>query len=108
MHRLARFTGYLRMPHYVYVVSPLLNGNTYSDLHIVFLTRALLKSRTGFQKSDGVVRYLVSRVVQIGFFATLWTLGGLATWFLMPRYDIYALFVMTSGTIYTHVGGSFS
>jgi len=67
-----------------------------------FLTLALLQSRTGFQKSDGVVRYLVGRVVQIGFFATLWTIAGLATWFLMPRYVIYALFDVTSGTIYTH------
>ncbi|KAI0251500.1 hypothetical protein BJV78DRAFT_1210104 [Lactifluus subvellereus] len=67
-----------------------------------FLTLALLKSRTGFQKSDGVVRYLVGRVIQIGFFATLWTVGGLATWFLMPKYVIYAFFDLTLGTIYTH------
>ena len=108
MHCLARFTSYLRMPHYVYVVSLLLNDNTYWNLHIGFLTLALLQSRTGFQKSDGVVRYLVGRVVQIGFFAMLWTIAGLATWFLMPRYVIYALFDVTSGTIYTHVGGSSS
>jgi len=44
------------------------------------------------------------RVVQLGLFAAIWSFAGVATWFLLPRYTIYALFDVTVGAIYTHVG----
>ncbi|KAI0253234.1 hypothetical protein BJV78DRAFT_221943 [Lactifluus subvellereus] len=69
----------------------------------VFLARALLKSRSGIQKSDGVVNYLIRQVVQIGFLATLWAIAGLGTWFLLPRTALYVLFDATAGPMYTHV-----
>ncbi|KAI0253236.1 hypothetical protein BJV78DRAFT_222066 [Lactifluus subvellereus] len=69
----------------------------------VFLARALLKSRSGIQKSDSVVNYLIRQVVQIGFLATLWVIAGLGTWFLLPRTSVYALFDATAGPMYTHV-----
>jgi len=69
----------------------------------VFLARALLKSRIGLQKSDSVVNYLIRQVIQIGFFATLWVIAGLATWFLMPTKAVYLLFDTTAGPMYTHV-----
>lgn len=43
------------------------------------------------------------RVIQIGLFAAIWSLAGVATWFLLPKYTIYALFEVTVGPIYTHV-----
>ena len=70
--------------------------------------RALLKYRTGLKKSDSLVRYLMRHVIQLGLFAALWSFAGMATWFLLPRYTIYALFDVTVGAIYTHVGCSFS
>ncbi|KAI0253231.1 hypothetical protein BJV78DRAFT_221913 [Lactifluus subvellereus] len=69
----------------------------------VFLARALLKSRSGVQKSDSIVNYLTRQVIQIGFFATLWTIAELATWFLLPSAAAYRIFDVTVGPIYTHV-----
>jgi uncharacterized membrane protein len=66
--------------------------------------RPLLKSRTGSKKSDSLVRYLMRHVIQLGLFAAIWSFAGMATWFLLPRYTIYALFDVTVGAIYTHVG----
>ncbi|KAH9972309.1 hypothetical protein BGW80DRAFT_1315427 [Lactifluus volemus] len=68
-----------------------------------FLARALLKSRSGIQKSDSVVNYLIRRVIQIGFLATLWTIAGLVTWFLLPKTSVYTLFAATVGPMYTQV-----
>jgi len=72
-------------------------------LIMYFLSRALLTSRSGMQKSDHMVNNLVRNVIQLGLLATLWAIGGLATWFLLPHSTIYTLFDMTSGSIYTHM-----
>ncbi|KAI0251536.1 hypothetical protein BJV78DRAFT_1210478 [Lactifluus subvellereus] len=72
-------------------------------LIMYFLSRALLMSRSGIQKSDHVVNHLVRNVIQLGLFATLWAIAGLATWFLLPQSTINTLFEMTSGSIYTHM-----
>jgi hypothetical protein len=68
-----------------------------------FLIRALLKSRTGFEKSSNMIHYFARRIIQLGLLATIWNLAALATWFLMPKYDIYTFFDATSGSVYTHV-----
>jgi hypothetical protein len=70
----------------------------------VFLTRALLSSRSGMKRSNSIVHHFVRNAVQIGVFATLWSLTALGTYFLLPRWTIYTVFDMTSGSIYTHVG----
>jgi len=68
-----------------------------------FLIRALLKSRSGFKRSDNLVRYFTRRIIQLGFFAVVWSLAGMATWFLLPKYTVFTIFDMTSGSIYTHM-----
>ncbi|KAI0252496.1 hypothetical protein BJV78DRAFT_339550 [Lactifluus subvellereus] len=68
-----------------------------------FLSQALLTSRSGIQKSDHVVNHLVRNVIQLGLFATLWAIAGLATWFLLSHSTVYSFFDMTSGPIYTHM-----
>ncbi|KAH9973204.1 hypothetical protein BGW80DRAFT_1308759 [Lactifluus volemus] len=73
------------------------------SLITIFLARALLSSRSGHQKTDGVLNYLVRRVIQIGFFATLWTIAALALFFMLPRTLAYRFFDMTVGPMYTHV-----
>jgi hypothetical protein len=104
---LARVTSYHWMPHYGYVTFPTHQGWHKCDSNVVFLSRALLKARSGLQKSDSVVNYLVRQVMQIGFLANLWVIAGLATWFLLPRIPAVFLFDMTLGPMYTHVSGSF-
>jgi hypothetical protein len=71
---------------------------------IVFLTRVLLKSRSGVHKSDRVVSYLVRTTIQTGGLATAWAVAGLGTWFLLPGVSVYRLIDLTSGSVYTHVG----
>ena len=88
--------------------SSLVEVGAYCDRHIGFLIQALLKSRSGFKKSDSLVHYLTRRVVQLGLFAVIWSLAGMATWFLLPKYTVFAFFDMTSGSIYTHVSDSLS
>ena len=106
---LARITSYLRIPHFRCVGSSLqvVGVRSYHNLRLVFLTRALLNSRTGFEKSDNLVYYFTRRIIQLGLFAAIWSLAGMATWFLLPKYTVYAFFDMTAGPIYTHVSGLF-
>jgi len=50
-----------------------------------------------------MIHYFARRIIQLGLLATIWNLAALATWFLMPKYDIYTFFDATSGSVYTHV-----
>jgi hypothetical protein len=77
-----------------------------SASYTVFLTRALLKSRSGSQRPDNIVNCLIRSVIQIGLLGTIWALAGLTTWFFMRRAVIYEIFDLTVGSIYTHVGVS--
>ena len=95
------------MPHYGYAAFPNRQGRDKCDFHLVFLARALLKSRSGLEKSDSVVYYLTRQVIQIGFFATLSAIAGLAAWFLLPSVAVYKIFDATVGLMYTHVSSSF-
>jgi len=66
-----------------------------------FLSRALLKNRSGIRSSDSVVYYLIRNVIQIGLVATTWAIAALVTWFLLPQNSTYRIFDITSGTVYT-------
>ncbi|KAH9978318.1 hypothetical protein BJV74DRAFT_859920 [Russula compacta] len=66
-----------------------------------FLSRVLLKSRSGVHGSDSMLNYLARGVIQTGFLATVWAVVGLATWFLLPGVAAYRIFDITSGTVYT-------
>jgi len=69
----------------------------------VLLAWALLKSRSGHQRTDSVVNRIVRSVVQIGLLGTLSALVGLTTWFFLRSAPIYIIFDMTVGPIYTNV-----
>ena len=101
---LARITSYSRVPHYVYVIFESVWGETNVPSVKVFLRRALLSARSGMKRSDSIVHHFVRNAVQIGLFATLWSLAALGTIFLWPKWTIHTIFDMTSGLIYTHVG----
>ncbi|KAH9971391.1 hypothetical protein BGW80DRAFT_1322183 [Lactifluus volemus] len=76
----------------------------FTECLITFLlARALSKSRSGLQRTDSVVNYLIRRVIQIGFIASLWVVAELVTWFLLPHTTIYTIFNATAGPIYTQV-----
>jgi hypothetical protein len=95
------------MPHHVYVCVESVHREIDHSSLIVFLSRGLLGSRSGLRTSDSIVNHLVRNVIQVGLFATIWSLAGLGTYFLLPRNTVYTIFDATSGSIYTHVGGCF-
>lgn len=70
---------------------------------VVFLVRALLKARSGVQRSDLIVKFLVRNVVQTAALATIWAIAALVAWFWVKSILVYRVFDITSGTVYTHV-----
>jgi len=67
-----------------------------------FLVRALLKARSGIQRTDSMVKYLVRNAVQIAALATIWALVSLVSWFWLKSVLVYRVFDITSGSVYTH------
>ena len=96
------------MPHYEYAFSTLVCLAVRHDaiFILVFLARALLSSRSGLQKTNTVVEYLVRNVIKIGFFASLWAIGSLVGWVFLPKLSLYTVFNNSAGSMYTHVSGS--
>ncbi|KAI9458976.1 hypothetical protein F5148DRAFT_313866 [Russula earlei] len=72
-------------------------------LIMLFLSRSLLASRSGLKRSDSIVHHLVRNVIQIGLFATIWSMVTLGTFTLLPHNTAYSIFDGTSGLIYTHM-----
>ena len=68
--------------------------------------RALLKARSGLQRTDSMVRYLVRNAIQIAALATIWAIASLVSWFWLNHILVYRVFDITSGTVYTHVSVS--
>jgi len=68
----------------------------------LFLVRELLKNRNGIRRSDTLINYLVRTTIQTGGLATAWAIGGLVTWFFLPRVQVFRIFDITSGSIYVH------
>jgi hypothetical protein len=73
---------------------------------VVFLVRALLKARSGIQRSDLMVKFLVRNVIQTAALATIWAIASLISWFWLKHILVYRVFDITSGTVYTHVSVS--
>ncbi|KAH9974711.1 hypothetical protein BGW80DRAFT_1302227 [Lactifluus volemus] len=55
----------------------------------IFLTRVLLKSRSGIRKSDSILYYLIRAVIQTGCLASGWAIAGLATRFSLKIFAIF-------------------
>jgi len=72
-------------------------------LIMLFFSRALVASRSGFEASNSVVNHLIRNVIQIGLIATIWSLAALGTYFLLPHITVYTVFDMTCGSIYVHM-----
>ncbi|KAI0292309.1 hypothetical protein BC826DRAFT_1186574 [Russula brevipes] len=66
-----------------------------------FLSRVLLKSRSGIRRSDLIVNHLVRGAIQTGCLATLWAIASSITWFFLPHVMAFRIFDITSGTVYT-------
>ncbi|THH27974.1 hypothetical protein EUX98_g6204 [Antrodiella citrinella] len=74
-----------------------------TDLFITgTLTLVLLKSRTGFHKTDSVLYRLIRGAIQTGLFAGIFSLGDLATFLRYPDTNLYGMFAIPIGRIYTN------
>jgi hypothetical protein len=68
----------------------------------IVLTAALMKSRTGFHRTDSVIHRLVRGAIQTGLFASIFALGDLCTFKLHVGTNLYAMFAYPIGRIYTN------
>ena len=69
-----------------------------SAILIILFTRA----RTGFRRTDNVINRLTLGAIQTGFFATICA-GGVIIARFAPSTNIYAMFAIPLGRIYTIV-----
>jgi len=69
----------------------------------ILLTRALMKSRSGYPRTDNIVNRIIHSVIQIGLLGSICALASLATWFSLRSTTVYEAFDMIVGSIYTHV-----
>jgi len=74
-----------------------------TDLFITgTLTLVLWRSRTGFRKTDSVLYRLMRGAIQTGLFAGIFSLGDLATFLQYPDTNLYGMFAIPIGRIYTN------
>ena len=59
--------------------------------------------RGGFRKTDSIVNRLIRGAIQTGLFAGIFSLGDLITFVIVPKTELYAMFVFPIGRIYTNV-----
>ena len=61
------------------------------------------RSRTGFRKTDTVLNRLIRGAIQTGLFTGIFSLADLITFVVLPNTNIYVIFGMPLGRIYTNV-----
>lgn len=61
------------------------------------------RSRTGFHKTDTILNRLIRCAVQTGLFSGFFSLGNLITFVIFPDTDLYVMFAIPLGRIYTNV-----
>lgn len=66
---------------------------------LIFL---LWRSKTGFRKTDSVVNRLMRGAVQTGLFAGIFSAADLATFLTLPETNLYGMFAIPIGRIYTN------
>jgi len=80
-----------------------LGFQTGADLLITFvLSFVLVRSRTGFRKTDTVINRLIRGAIQTGLFASLFALADLFSFVLHKNTNLYAMFAYPIGRIYTN------
>lgn len=60
-------------------------------------------SRTGFRKTDTILNRLIRGAIQTGLFAGIFSIGDLITFIAVPSTNLYGMFAIPIGRIYTNV-----
>ncbi|KAF8351336.1 hypothetical protein F5887DRAFT_1058222 [Amanita rubescens] len=80
-----------------------LGSQTIADVIItISLITVLLRSRTGFRRTDTVVNRLIRGAVQTGFFVSLFAMADLFGFLFDQSSNLYSVFAMPIGRIYTN------
>ncbi|KAF8553139.1 hypothetical protein OG21DRAFT_1497928, partial [Imleria badia] len=58
--------------------------------------------RTGFRKIDTILNRLIRGDIQTGLFAVIFSMGDLITFVVFPNTNLYAMFAISLGCIYTN------
>jgi hypothetical protein len=69
----------------------------------VTLVIVFSRSRTGFRKTDSVLKRLIRGAIQTGLFAGIFSMADLITFIVLPNTELYAMFTIPIGRIYTNV-----
>ncbi|KAG6371817.1 hypothetical protein JVT61DRAFT_9178 [Boletus reticuloceps] len=71
-----------------------------------FITITLIivfsRSRTGFCKTDTIINRLIRGAIQTGLFTGIFSMGDLITFVVLPSTDLYGMFAIPIGRIYTN------
>lgn len=70
---------------------------------IGILTTVLYRSRTGFHKTDTVIKRLMRGSIQTGVFSSIFSLCDLITFLAATDSNLYGMFAFPVGRIYTNV-----
>jgi len=80
-----------------------LGSQTIADVIItISLITVLLRSRTGFRRTDTVVNRLIRGAIQTGFFVSLFAMADLFGFLFDQSSNLYSVFAMPIGRIYTN------
>ena len=69
----------------------------------VTLVIVFSRSRTGVRKTDTILNRFIRGAIQTGLFASIFALGNLITFVVLPETNFYGMFVIPIGRIYTNV-----
>ena len=64
------------------------------------------RSRTGFRKTDTVLNRLIRGAIQTGLFASIFSVANLIAISFLPNTNLYGMFAIPIGRIYTNVSVS--
>ncbi|KAG6331638.1 hypothetical protein ID866_7451 [Astraeus odoratus] len=68
----------------------------------VTLITILIRSKTGYRKTDTVLNRLIRGAIQTGLFAGIFSLGDLVSFLVLPTTNFYGMFAIPIGRIYTN------
>ncbi|KAI9569095.1 hypothetical protein HD554DRAFT_654013 [Boletus coccyginus] len=68
----------------------------------ITLTIIFSRSRNGIHKTDAVLNRLIRGAIQTGFFVGIFSLGTLITFVLLEKTNLFAMFSIPIGRIYTN------
>ncbi|KAI9463139.1 hypothetical protein HD554DRAFT_1415802 [Boletus coccyginus] len=68
----------------------------------ITLVIVLYRSRTGSRKTDTILNRFIRGAIQTGFLASTFAVADLTTFILLPRMNLYGMFAIPLGRIYTN------